>query len=147
MSEPQKTNFPFKTLIWALFAVLIVFLFKEELKYLLSNTEELTVFGVVIKANKEEAIALETVIHNFEEEITGLSNQITDQQERIKLLNELKRRLEEDVANCPDVKEDVATFNKQFTQIFKSNDALKMRTDKLKDIKMVQRENPVLEEE
>lgn len=144
MSEPKIiNNFPFKTLIWALFATLALFLFKQELKNLLNNTEELTVFGVVIKANKEKALKLESVMQNFQKEIAGLSDRVTDQQNRIKLLRRLKRQLEVDIANCPAAKNNVASFNTQFAKVFKNNDKLKVQSDKLKNVKIFEK-RPVL---
>ncbi len=49
-----------KALIWAVVTVLTIFLFKSELKDLLSQSEELTVFGVSVKTSKKEVNQLTT---------------------------------------------------------------------------------------
>jgi septal ring factor EnvC (AmiA/AmiB activator) len=135
----QKSNFPYKTLIWVLFAVLALFIFKPELKQLLNNAEELTVFGIEIKAGKEKAHKLEVAIEKFKNNIADLSSQITDQQDRINSLNKLKKELEKDIANCPDAKKSTLLFNAQVMQIYDKNKTLKTQSDKLKNVKILER--------
>ena len=140
----HTSNFPYKTLLWVLFAALALFIFKSELKGLLSNAEELNIFGIEIKTGKEKAIKLKNKIANFEENITQLSSQITSQQSQIKALNNLRVQLEKDIANCPDAEEKTILFNAKVKQIFDNNKALKVQSDRLKDIKILRYNSNVL---
>lgn len=131
-----KSNFPFKTLFWVLFAVFAVLIFKPELKRLLDKTEELTLFGIEIKAGKQKAAELKSAITNYENDIAVLSSQITDQQSRIKSLNELRKQLEKDLANCPGASENSRLLNTQFREIISNNMELKTKSDQLKKVKI-----------
>lgn len=126
-----KQNFPYKTLIWAVFAILAILMFRTELKQLISNTEEFSLFGVEIKASEEKANKLQDSIQNFEAVIADLSVQLTNQQNKINDLDKLKSQLEKDLANCPDAKEATKKYNDQVTSIFKTNKTLKYQSDKL----------------
>lgn len=137
----DKSNFPFKTLIWALFAALALFIFKGELKQLLSNAEELNVFGVEIKASKEKVNKLKDSIQNYQTKIVDLSIQITSQQQKISSLDALKTELEKDLAKCPGAKESAVLFNSKINQILKTNTELKTKSDKLKNINILKSSN------
>lgn len=126
-----KPNFPYKSLIWALFAIIAIFLFRDELKKLITNTEHLSVFGVEIKASPEKANKLLDSIRSFETTVAALSNQLASQQNKIKKLDKLKEELEEDLARCPDAKETSIKFNKQVSKIFDANLSMKAKSDKL----------------
>lgn len=127
----DKINFPYKTLIWAVFAILALLLFKTELKVLLGNTQELSLFGVEIKASPEKANKLQDSIRNFETTIAALSNQLTNQQDKLKDLDKLKTQLEKDLSECPEAKETSKIFNAQVTKIVDANKELKTKSDKL----------------
>jgi len=133
-----KSNFPFKTLLWVLFAVFAVLIFKPELKRLLDKTEELTLFGIEIKAGKQKAADLKRAITNYENDIAVLTGQITDQQSKIRSLNELKKQLEEDLDNCPDAQENVVLLNSQFRDIINNNTLLKTKSDQLNKVKILE---------
>lgn len=126
-----KPNFPYKTLIWAVFAALGLIIFRPELKLLITNTEELSLFGVEIKASEEKANKLQDSIQNFETTIADLSNQLTSQQNKINDLDKLKAQLEKDLAACPDAKETSKQFNAQVSKIVNANKDLKFKSDKL----------------
>ena len=135
----EKSTFPYKTLIWAVFAVLVIFLFKAEFKSLLSNAEELNVFGINIKASKDVANRLQDTIQNFENQIEGLSNELTFQQQQIERLDQLKKDLEKDLAKCPDAKGSVFAFNAQFQKIATENKELKSKSNILKNVDILTR--------
>lgn len=126
-----KQNFPYKTLIWAVLAALAILIFRTELKQLISNTEELSLFGVEIKASEEKANKLQDSIQNFEATIADLSTQLTNQQNKIDDLDKLKAQLEKDLAECPEAKEASMKFNAEVTRIFDTNKDLKYKSDKL----------------
>ena len=137
----QKPQFPYKTLIWAVLAALALFLFKPQIEILLTDAEHITVFGIEIKTNKIQAKKLTDSITQFQNKIAGLSTQITTQQEHIKTLDRLRSKLEKDLEKCPDAKANVERYNIQLNEIFKANSELKTKSDKLKDIKILQQSN------
>ncbi|WP_282124456.1 hypothetical protein [Algibacter mikhailovii] len=130
--KKHKTHFPYKTLIWALFACITLFLFKTELKQLLTNAEKLSVFGVEINASKEKVTRLQDSIQSFETTIANLSNQISDQQDKINDLGELKTKLQKELEACPEAKQTSIQFNKQVSQILSANRDLQVNSNKLK---------------
>ena len=137
---PKSTlKFPYKTLIWAAFALIAIFLFKKEIGGLLSSASEIAVFGIELKVNKEQAAKLEVAIQGYKDDITGFTEQVQAQQERIQGLEEIKNQLEADIANCPDATETANLLNVQFTEIMKSNNELKVNSDVLKDTRILQR--------
>lgn len=135
----SKYNFPFKTLIWVLFAILFVFIFKSEIQNLISNTEELTAFGIEVKVGKNDADQLESAIQKYESEIASLNNQIDNQQSSINSLVELKKQLERDISNCSEAESSMNLFNAELNRIFISNKSLMKKSDSLKDIKILKR--------
>ncbi|WP_405296046.1 hypothetical protein [Algibacter sp. Ld11] len=141
MPNETTSHFPYKTLIWALFAALALFIFKPQIEMLLTDAEHIIVFGIEIKTNKEQANKLTDSIQQFEIQINSLSTQITTQQNQIKTLDRLRAKLENDLKKCPDVQENVKQYSLQLNQIFKANTELKTKSDVLKDVKILQRSN------
>lgn len=133
MEEQEKdaTKFPYKTLIWAVFGLIAIFLFKPELKLLISHAENVSVFGVEITASREKVQKLHDSIQNFENTIADLSNQLTKQQDKLKDLDELKTKLENDLAECPKAKEASALLNRQVRQLSTTNHELINKSDQL----------------
>ncbi|MFD1163816.1 MULTISPECIES: hypothetical protein [Hwangdonia] len=132
-----KPNFPFKTLIWAVFAVLAILMFRTELRQLITNTEEFSLFGVELKASEEKANKLNDSIQNFETTIAELSTQLISQQNKINDLDNLKAQLQKDLENCPDAQAASMKFNAQVTKIFNTNKDLKYKSDKLINTKIL----------
>jgi hypothetical protein len=129
----NKAKFPYKTLIWASFALLAILIFKKELKQFLTQAEGVSIFGVEITASKEKMNKLHDSIRNFETTIADLSAQLTNQSNKINNLDKLKTQLEQDLANCPEAKNISRQFSSQVNQIFNANKALKTKSDKLKN--------------
>lgn len=142
-NNPNKktATFPFKTLIWVLFASLSLFIFKNELKLLIGNAEELTVFGIEIKAGKEKAMQLELAVKTFKNEIKDLSNKIESQQTNLIALKKIKEELESEIAKCPETEESVFKFNEKISQIYNANEALQVKTDLLNNMKIIKTRN------
>lgn len=136
-SMEEKANFPYKTLIWALFATLALFLFRTEFKQLISKTEEFSVFGVEIKASEEKANRLRDSIQNFQTTVAELSSQITSQQEKIKGLDKLQAQLVADLAACPEAQKTSMKFNAQVSKLFTTNKNLMIESDKLLNAKVL----------
>lgn len=140
-SNTKKTagNFPYKTLIWAVFALAALFLFKGELKSMLLQADEVAIFGIELKVGKEKAVKLESAIQGYEDQIAEFNEQITKQQEHIKGLEKLQDRLEDDIASCPEARENAKLLNMEYAKIFKANTDLQKQTDVLKNTKILQR--------
>ncbi|WOD42824.1 hypothetical protein [Hwangdonia lutea] len=132
-----KPNFPFKTLIWAVFAILAILMFRTELKQLITNTEEFSLFGIEIKASEEKANKLNDSIQNFETTIAELSTQLTNQQNKINDLDNLKKQLQKDLENCPEAQAASMKFNAQVSKIVDANKDLKYKSDKLINTKIL----------
>ena len=80
-------DFPYKTLIWAVVAVIALFLFREGLEHLIFKMEEVVLFDrVKVKVNKSESEALAVAEQEFEKKEVqlGLSDGI-----QIEVLNGL----------------------------------------------------------
>ena len=82
---------------------------------------------------------MEVAIQGYKDDITGFTEQVQAQQERIQGLEEIKNQLEADIANCPDATETANLLNVQFTESMKSNNELKVNSDVLKDTRILQR--------
>ncbi|MBT8183743.1 MAG: hypothetical protein KJN76_02795 [Eudoraea sp.] len=141
IAEKSKSNFPYKTLIWATFALIAIFLFRGPIADLLIRANEVSVFGIELKVGEAQAAKLEIAIQSYKDQIDGFSEQVTQQQEQIQNLEILKGQLEEDIAGCPDAKESTEKLNIEFTRILEANNDLKIRSDVLKDTKILQRMN------
>lgn len=134
----NNSNFPYKTLIWAILATIALFIFKPELKVLITGADHIIMFGIEIKTNKEQARLLTDSIHQFEIKIDNLSTQITSQQEKIRVLDRLKVKLESDLETCPSAKENIKQYSNQLNTVFQGNIALKAKSDNLKSIQILQ---------
>lgn len=145
MTTPQdtktKSGFPYKTLIWALLALVAIFLFKTELKDLLSKADEVSLFGIELKVGKDKALALENAIQKYEDEISAFNAQVTEQQEQIAQLERLKDNLRDDIANCPEARENAVLLNTEFTRIMTTNEDIKRRSSVIENAKIFKRAN------
>ena len=139
-NTPKSTSkFPYKTLIWAAFALIAIFLFKKEISGLLSSASEIAVFGIELKVNKQQAAKLEIAIQGYKDKINEFTEQVNTQQEQIQSLEGLKEKLEEDIANCPEATETANILDLQFKDIMQSNKELKINSDVLKDTRIIVR--------
>ncbi|NER16545.1 hypothetical protein [Spongiivirga citrea] len=137
--QPKKASFPFKTLIWAILALVALFLFKPELKSLLSSAEEVSLFGMEFKVGKEKAAKLEIAIQRYKSEIDDFNVQMDEQQKHIAKLEEIKTNLENSITDCPGTQEDARKLNMELGIIMRTNKALQQKSDVLKNTKILQR--------
>ncbi len=140
-STKKGSSFPYKTLIWAALALIAMFLFKGELKGLLERADEVAIFGIELKVEKEQALKLETAIKSYKDKMADFNDQIAMQQERIASLENLKNQLEDDIANCPSAKANAELLNLEVGKIFKANTELKQKTEVLKNTTILKRRN------
>lgn len=138
-SNRSGSSFPFKTLIWALLALVAIFLFKNEIKGMLNDAEKLTLFGIEIQTGKETAAKLEAAAAKYNDQITALMQEISNQQMKIENIEELKKQLEENIPDCPEAQKtaDLINANVQDMVILKKD--IRLKSNVLKDIKIFKR--------
>ena len=144
-SETAKSLFPYKTLIWAIVAVIAIFLFKSELGGLLKNAEKLSLFGIDIEVGKKQADKLSAAINAYELDIASFNDQVVAQQGQIEDLERLKTKLQREIANCPNAGASVRQLNLEYDKIFKANTELKKKSDAIKDTKIITRNISLLQ--
>lgn len=137
--QPKKTSFPYKTLIWAVLALIALFLFKPELKSLLSSAEEVSLFGMEFKVGKEKAAKLEIAIQRYKKEIDDFNIQMEEQQKHIVKLEEIKTNLENSIAECPSTRENAQQLNTELGIIMRTNKVLQQKSDVLKNTQILKR--------
>ncbi len=137
--QPKKASFPYKTLIWATLALVALFLFKPELKSLLSSAEEVSLFGMEFKVGKEKAAKLEIAIQRYKKEIDDFNVQMNEQQKHIAKLEEIKTDLESSIADCPSTRENAQQLNTELGIIMRTNKVLKQKSDVLKNTTILRR--------
>ena len=139
-AETPKAAFPYKTLIWAVVAVIAIFLFKSEIGGLLSKAEKLSLFGIDIEVGKQQAEKLSSAIAEYELDIEDFNKQVAEQQGQIEALEALKGRLQREIANCPSARPSVRQLNLEFDKIQKANIQLKKKSDAIKNTKIMTRD-------
>ncbi len=137
-TDTSKTaTFPFKTLIWALVVVLALFLFKREVKQLLNTSEELSLFGINVKTSRGQIVKLTDSINAYKDRITNLIGAVEGQEKEISKLEKLKKKLENDVAQCPAITKNTELLNTEYHQISRNNTAIKKKAAALKSVKIL----------
>ncbi len=139
MDENAKTSsgFPYKTLIWALFAVVALFLFRNELKGLLNRSEELSLFGINVKTSEGEIAKLTDSIQIHQDRILSLVEEVEGQEEEIAKLKQLKDQLARQASNCPGIENNTKLLNAEYGRILRNNSIIKKKADELKSVKMI----------
>lgn len=133
----NSKNFPYSTLIWAVVALISIFLFKPELKGLLSKSDELTVFGITVKSSRTEILQLTDSINAHKNSIANLVAEVEGQEGEIKQLEKLKNKLEKDLNKCPGQENNTRELNYEFNQIFRNNTEIKRKADALKSVRII----------
>lgn len=139
MNEDVKPNsgFPYKTLIWALVAVVALFLFRNELKGLLNRSEELSLFGINVKTSEGEISKLTDSIQMHQSRIVSLVEEIGIQEEEIAKLKLLKDQLARQASNCPGIEDNTKLLNAEYGRILRNNSIIKKKADELKSVQMM----------
>ncbi|MDC8004239.1 hypothetical protein POV27_09265 [Aureisphaera galaxeae] len=140
--ETKSKSFPYKTLIWALLALVAMFLFKTEFKELLSKANEVSLFGIELKVGEEQAEELEQAIAKYKDEIMAFDSQMAEQQDHIRKLERLKQGLEKDLANCPRASEKALMLDEEFKIVLDGNKELQKQSDVIRNWKIWKRVDP-----
>jgi len=135
MSNQEITgmNFPYKTLIWAALALIAIFLFKGELKGLLSNAEELSLFGIDLKVGKEKAQRLTDSIVKYKDELIAINDQMEQQESVIRSLKEKNTNLANRASSCPQVRGQAEALNADYQKVLDTSNEIKSKTASLRE--------------
>jgi hypothetical protein len=139
MSTPPKSpGFPFKTLLWIVFALIVVFLFRDPLVKLLEDAEEVTIWDKVkIKVSQADVKKLEAAQADYQKEIAKLQDMISIQNSTINGLTVIKEQLERDIADCPKAEESARAFNDEFIKIKENNKDINAYSDRLRETSLL----------
>ncbi|WP_203256799.1 hypothetical protein [Hyunsoonleella ulvae] len=135
--EKNSGTFPYKALIWALVAVLALFLFKYEIKQLLIKSDELSIFGINVKSGSTEILMLTDSINAHKNKIVNLVKEIESQEAEIKNLEQLKNQLEENLNACPETRENTTKLSNEYSRIYDNNISIKRKAELLKATKII----------
>ncbi|MCB4808224.1 hypothetical protein LG651_08160 [Tamlana sp. 62-3] len=136
----NKSNFPYKTLIWALVTLIALFLFKNQFKKDSNNTSELNIMGVTIKTNDKNAQRLKDSLNRYKTEvdktITDLTNQLSENESDIKQLVLNNADLKKQITSCTGEKvEQTPVFvGTDIIKMLKKNNELKAKTNEIKKV-------------
>ncbi|MFT4761655.1 MAG: septal ring factor EnvC (AmiA/AmiB activator) [Paraglaciecola sp.] len=134
-SNAPPTKFPYAKLIWPIFSLLVLLIFKNPIETLLLGSDDVGVeiFGVKINIAKSDVDELTLLQKEFERETESLNDTITQQNTALVELLRLNEELYAKANDCPNVKAATKQFSKDVDKIMKSNAALKSRTNKFRD--------------
>ncbi|KJD36329.1 hypothetical protein PW52_07010 [Tamlana sedimentorum] len=136
----DKSNFPYKTLIWALVALIALFLFKSQFENLLTNASELNIMGVVIKTNDKNAQRLKDSLNRYKTEvdktITDLTDQLSENEADIKQLVLNNSDLKKQITSCTGdkVNQTPVFVGTDIMKMLKRNNELKAKTNEIKKV-------------
>nr|WP_299070397.1 hypothetical protein [uncultured Allomuricauda sp.] len=136
----NKTNFPFKTLIWAFLIISILFLFKPQVEKLLENSEEIEVLGVKIKVSTSESEELLKVQKDFEKQSFAFNEKITQQDMAIDSLNDLAANLKGEIQGCAEAESITNQIDMKIKNLNTLNRTIKRQPLLVKDFKIIKKE-------
>ena len=123
------TAFSYNKLIWPVFILLVLLIFKNPIEKLLLGSDDVAVevLGVKIQIAKSAVDELSVIQQEFDAEIRGLKDTIHQQNLTLIHLEKLNEELESKAKSCPDVKEATEQFSKDVAEIRRSNKALQSK--------------------
>lgn len=136
----KERAFPFKTLIWALVVLVAFFIFKTEVKGLLSNSSEVNIFGVHIKVSEAESEDLLLAQEAFENEVAVFNEKIANQDATITSLNDLVGNLKGEIAGCSQAETTAFKLNARIMDLKSMGNTIKNEKILSKDYKIIKAE-------
>lgn len=133
----DKKTFPFKTLIWAIVAIVALLLFKPEIAKLLRNSNEIDVFGVNIRVSEEQSEELLKAQKDFEEQAWDLNEKIRSQDMAIDSLNLLASNLSGQIQGCQDAQSTAKKIDSSIRNLNILNKNLKKEPFLMKDYQII----------
>ncbi|NKI33146.1 hypothetical protein [Croceivirga thetidis] len=137
----ENKQFPYKTLIWALVALVALFLFKTQIAGLLEDSEEVNVFGIGIKVSKDESDKLLLAQNEFRDKEEELNQKIEQQEVVMDSLNALAKNLAGEIQGCQAAQSTAVKLNSNIRMLENLNGTIKREQVELKDYQIIQRKS------
>lgn len=134
----EKKQFPYKTLIWALVALVALFLFKTEIAGLLKDSEEVNIFGINIKVTKDQSDKLLLAQNEFRQKEEVLNQKIEGQEMVMDSLSLLTSNLAGQIEGCQAAKSTAVKLNSNIRKLESLNGTIKRDQIELKDYQIIQ---------
>lgn len=137
-TESPPANLLYHKLIWPIFTLVVLFMFKSTIEKLIAGSDDVAVevLGVKIKIAKSDIDELSVIQEEFEKELNGLNDTINQQNTALSALSKLNQELEAKAKNCPGIQAATTQFNKDVDKIIQNNTDLKSKTTKFRDKKL-----------
>jgi methyl-accepting chemotaxis protein len=131
-TTPPANGFPYVKLIWPVFILLVLLIFKKPIETLLLGSDEVAVevFGVKINVAQADIDELGVIQKQFEAEIEALNDTINQQNIALTELAKMNEELMEKSNTCPEIEEATRQFSKGVREIRRSSEDLKTKTNK-----------------
>ena len=131
-------KFPFTRLIWPVFILLVLFMFRNPIEQLLIGSDDVAVevLGVKIKIAKSDIEELGAIQKEFEAEINSLNDTINQQNAAMKELARMNDELAKKAKDCPEVNAATKQFSKGVDDFLERNSELKSKANVFKGKKL-----------
>nr|WP_299174658.1 hypothetical protein [uncultured Allomuricauda sp.] len=133
----DKKTFPFKTLIWAVVVLTVLFLFKPEIARTIVNSQEIDVFGVKIKVSEQQSEELLIAQTEFEAQAKDLNAKIQKQEVAMDSLNLLAVNLSGQIQGCQDAQNTSKKIDSSLKSLNALNSNIKRQPLLLKDYQII----------
>lgn len=121
----EAKSFPYKTLIWALVALIALYLFKNEIIHLLYNSTEIEIFGIRFKASDDQVVELKAAQADFIEQEEALKKRILEQEVAMDSLNLLAANLSGQIQGCQSAQSTATKIDSSLNKLKDINRTLK----------------------
>lgn len=135
----DKKAFPFKTLIWAVVVLTVLFLFKPEIARTIVNSQEIDVFGIKIKVSEQQSEELLIAQNEFEAQAKDLNVKIQKQDVAMDSLNLLASNLSGQIQGCQDAQNTAEKIDSSLKSLSTLNSNLKRQPLLIKDYQIIKR--------
>lgn len=135
--KEANVNFSVSSTLWVIFAVVILFMFKTEIKELITRAETIKIAGVEIRVSQVEACMIKSKADEYEKMAEDLSEQVVQQELRISSLLELSEQLGRNTSNTTMTRNTIDSMNKEFRELSHINSELKLKANSAKEVKIL----------
>ena len=126
-------DFPFKSLIWAVFGLIVIFMFRSTIQGMLERTTEITIYGVSAKVSKGDIEELTKLSEEREAEINDLNDEIDNQKNRYAQASQSLRNLQSQLGDCQEAQAAAEELSQDMRVVTEWNENLQTRAKVLKD--------------
>ena len=135
----EEKKFPFKTAIWAVVILAVLFIFKPEVQGLLRNSTELDILGVKLKVSDKDSEALLKAQADFETQVAAFTAKIDHQDTTIGSLNALIDNLQGEIAGCGEAEATAGEINNTLRNLSSENATIRQQPLLKRDYKLIQK--------